>query len=83
MNAWQDIVAMAMVLAAGGFVAWRSWRALMARQAAGCGSGCGKCPSAAAKPVLQIEQSGVGFQPAREARVAREAKSGQVRNLPH
>ncbi|HEX5102733.1 MAG TPA: hypothetical protein VFV87_02920, partial [Pirellulaceae bacterium] len=55
MNAWQDILAAALVLAAGGFVAWRAWLAVAARPGGGCASDCGTCRSAAAKPVLQIE----------------------------
>jgi hypothetical protein len=56
MSAWQDILAIALVLAAGGFVAWRAWLAVVARRSAGCGSGCGKCSSAKdAKDVMRIE----------------------------
>ena len=59
MSAWQDTVAIGLVLAAAGFVrlAVPGWR-WPRRRAAGCGSGCGKCPSSAARPVLQIEASG-------------------------
>jgi len=55
MNAWQDILAIGLVLAAAAFVGWRAWRSLVARRIAGCGSACGKCPTSAAKPALQIE----------------------------
>jgi hypothetical protein len=58
MNAWQDILAIALVLAASGFVLWRAWLAIAGRRAAGCGSGCAKCPSSSAGPVLQIDASG-------------------------
>jgi hypothetical protein len=62
MNAWHDSLAISLVLAAGGFVAWRAWLALVARRSAGCGSGCGKCPSGAAKPVMQIESAALNDQ---------------------
>ena len=42
---WQDYLAIAFFAAAALFVGWRAWQALFAPAKAGCGSGCGSCPS--------------------------------------
>ncbi|MDX1945096.1 MAG: hypothetical protein SFU86_06790 [Pirellulaceae bacterium] len=44
---WQDGLALALCLVAAGYIAWRSWQTVVRRRAAGCGSSCGKCASAA------------------------------------
>ncbi|QDV32456.1 FeoB-associated Cys-rich membrane protein [Tautonia plasticadhaerens] len=47
MTAWQDVAALAMVALALGYLARSGYRAVSTRGAsgAGCGSGCGNCPS--------------------------------------
>ncbi|QEH32691.1 hypothetical protein OJF2_11700 [Aquisphaera giovannonii] len=50
---WQDLVAMAIVLGAAGYLASLAWSAVRGRGAGGCGGGCAKC-SSAAEPVVSI-----------------------------
>jgi hypothetical protein len=42
---WQNTIAISLLAAAVTYVVWRAWRALFGPAKAGCGSGCGSCPS--------------------------------------
>ena len=45
---WQGVATLGMVLAAGAYLARAAWRQVRSRSSsAGCGSGCGGCPSRA------------------------------------
>ena len=55
----QEVAAMAVVLAAVGYLVRRAWLMLRANGKQGCGSGCGKCAAADAKePQLVQIQTG-------------------------
>jgi hypothetical protein len=40
----QNLIALAIVAVAAGYLGWRGWKLLAGRKAAGCGSACGGCP---------------------------------------
>lgn len=42
----QSLIAAALCLLAGGYLAFRAYLAFAKRAGTGCGSGCGSCPSA-------------------------------------
>jgi hypothetical protein len=55
MNTWQDMAAVATVLAAAIYVVWRLLRAAGRRRSLGCG-GCSQCaPSADEQPLVTID----------------------------
>lgn len=57
----QSIIAAALCLLAGGYLAFRAYLAFAKRAGTGCGSGCASCPSAEnvagakVKPLLTLE----------------------------
>lgn len=42
----QSLIAAALCILAGAYLAFRTYRAFAKRAGTGCGSGCGSCPSA-------------------------------------
>ncbi len=42
-SGWQDLAAIGIVLAAGGYLAKLAWNAVCRKPGSGCGSGCGSC----------------------------------------
>jgi hypothetical protein len=56
---WQDILVLAICLAAAAYVARLVWKSLAGRATAGCSSGCGKCSTSQPKAVLTIEPADI------------------------
>jgi hypothetical protein len=44
---WQNALAVALVLAAGTYIARQAWKVVARKKAAGCGGGCPKCETKA------------------------------------
>ena len=51
---WQDVVAIAAVLAAAGYLASLVWRGVAGGSQAGCGASCGKCSASEPVEVVTI-----------------------------
>jgi hypothetical protein len=52
----QDLIALAIVLAAGGYLGWLALGAILRRPAPGCGSACSRCSAASSAEVAAREQ---------------------------
>jgi len=52
---WQDIIVVAICVAAAAYVARAVWLSVAGRKSSGCGTSCGKCETTQPKPVQQIE----------------------------
>jgi hypothetical protein len=67
---WHDYVALALIAAAGAAVFYRTYRALLAKPSAGCGSGCGSCGNSAAtaKPGSLVSIGSAPVEPAHPAK---------------
>ena len=55
---WQDLIALALVALAAGYLGWQGWRVFARRQASACGGGgCSSCNAASTvegKPLVTI-----------------------------
>ncbi len=55
---WQDLIALAIVAAAAGYLVRRGWLTFVRKRAGGCGAGCGSCAAgsnqAEGKPLVTI-----------------------------
>lgn len=60
---WQDLIALALVAIAAGYLGWHGWRFIARRRATGCGGGCSGCAagekgaSVDGKPLVTIERN--------------------------
>lgn len=48
---WQDLVAIAIIVAAAGYLANLAWSAVRRGKSGGCGGGCAKCSTGTAQVV--------------------------------
>jgi hypothetical protein len=72
--AWQNLIVLAIVVAAGGYLCRAGWQSMARRQTSACG-GCANCPSeSASKEVRSNEPQVVRISP-REQRGQEIAKS--------
>jgi hypothetical protein len=53
---WQDLIALAIVFAAAGYLFRLAWRAVGRKAEAGCGTACGKCSGGANAAMPRPEQ---------------------------
>jgi hypothetical protein len=53
---WQDLIALAIVFAAAGYLLRLAWGAVGRKAEGGCGTSCGKCPAGANAAAPRPEQ---------------------------
>ena len=58
---WQNVAVTALVIAAGGYLAWRGWLIIARKTGGGCGSGCSSCdvkqsPEGTQRPFVPVEK---------------------------
>ena len=53
---WQDLIALAIVCMAAGYLARLAWRAFGRKAEGGCGTSCGKCSAGANATIPRPEQ---------------------------
>jgi hypothetical protein len=61
--AWQNLIVLAIVLAAGGYLCRAGWQSMARRQSSACG-GCANCPAeSVSKKIGDSEPPVVGISP--------------------
>jgi hypothetical protein len=72
---WQNLMALALVVSAVGYLARRGWQTFARKGSSSCG-GCGDCPSAAEASPVQI----VAVDSLRQSAAVNGAADGQRRH---
>jgi hypothetical protein len=60
---WQDLVALAVVFAAAGYLGRLVWGAITRRSSQGCGSACARCSAATASTLAREQLVSIGSIP--------------------